>query len=574
MALHGHTLIELTNTETGEVRTIEDDNIVTNYIKETILPRGILGIDGYTYFINSSGDNCKDVILEKYTKGLLLFDTPIDEDPDMMSPPAGVRMTGHAGYNSYSGKDLSIGSYNEAESGKIENGFKHVWDFGTSQGNGPISCACLTTQAGGILGAGSAYFDVSRTTFAGKNTCTKIGSGLGGMYSKGEKIDERSYSYAYPVRIDLENNYFDCLYRASDIEAIQNAFCIDNNSDLKPDNSPYITKTFIGERKLSLARVRMPIDTVNIFDHKAYDIDTRGVLEYFEIEMPDNLKQALDEFENYVLTQFSQRKYYQIRLNFCEEKVYITFSLDCHDYNSGLPLGGKSLPSFLVWEIDTVSKTSKAFKVYNGLPDNATLNVSPKWFFVTSKYLFAQYIQDNKNYMCAISLENSTEVHDVTDIRTGERVLFEIPTGIFDSVYYQNGKIYCKPEYNDRYSSEHSSAKYPFYSRLSIMCIDTELLEVSYISGFEQREEYLDYMYPYSNNLFMGPRLIVPISGSKLLYYSCLNNGVKGSEMDSSYSKKTWIFSPCPLVTINNLPQTVIKTTAETMKVTYTVTYE
>ena len=41
MALHGHTLIELTNTETGEVRTIEDDNIVTNYIKETILPRGI-----------------------------------------------------------------------------------------------------------------------------------------------------------------------------------------------------------------------------------------------------------------------------------------------------------------------------------------------------------------------------------------------------------------------------------------------------------------------------------------------------------------------------------------------------
>ena len=565
MALHGHTLIELTNTETGEVRTIEDDNIVTNYIKETILPRGILGLNGYTWFTNRESVNWKDDMLESYTKGLLLFDAPIDEDPDMMSPPAGVRMTGHAGYNSYSGKDLSIGSYNEAESGKIENGFKHVWDFGTSQGNGPISCACLTTQAGGILGAGSAYFDASRTTFKGRATCTTIGNGLGTLYSKGEKIGSGGI-YAYPVRIDLENNYFDCLYRTPDIEVLQNAFCIDSYDTIKPDNSPYITQTFIGERKLSLARVRMPIGTVNIFDHKAYDIDTRGVLEYFEIEMPDNLKQALSEFENYALTQSNQRKFYQVKLNYCEEKVYITFSLDGPDT--------KSLPSFLVWEIDTVSKTSKAFKVYNGLPDNATLNISPQRIFATPKYLFAQYSQDNKNYMCAISLENSTEVHDVTDIRTGERVLFEVPTGIFDSVFYQNGKIYCKPDYNDRYSSAYDSANYPFYSRLSIMCIDTELLEVSYISGLLQESESLDYMYPYSNSDLIGPRLIVPISGSKLLYYSCANSGAKGSEIGSSYPRKTWIFSTCPLVTINNLPQTVIKTTAETMKVTYTVTYE
>ena len=106
------------------------------------------------------------------------------------------------------------------------------------------------------------------------------------------------------------------------------------------------------------------------------------------------------------------------------------------------------------------------------------------------------------------------------------------------------------------------------------MCIDSELLEVSYISGFEQDSESLDYMYPYTQTTD-GPHMIVPISGSKLLYYSCGNYDftTKGSEMTSIVTK-TWIFSPCPLVTINNLPQTVIKTTAETMKVTYTVTYE
>ena len=81
-------------------------------------------------------------------------------------------------------------------------------------------------------------------------------------------------------------------------------------------------------------------------------------------------------------------------------------------------------------------------------------------------------------------------------------------------------------------------------------------------------------MHPYAGDTTKGPRMIVPISGSKLLYYSCGNSSsAKGSEMASSVTK-TWIFSPCPLVTINNLPQTVIKTTAETMKVTYTVTYE
>lgn len=44
--------------------------------------------------------------------------------------------------------DSTVGTYNENESGIIENGkgYRHVWDFGTDKSNGEISCICLTTK--------------------------------------------------------------------------------------------------------------------------------------------------------------------------------------------------------------------------------------------------------------------------------------------------------------------------------------------------------------------------------------------------------------------------------------------
>ena len=51
--------------------------------------------------------------------------------------------------------DARRGSFNEIESGKITDsegkviGFRYVWDFTTSQSNGQIACACLTSANGG-----------------------------------------------------------------------------------------------------------------------------------------------------------------------------------------------------------------------------------------------------------------------------------------------------------------------------------------------------------------------------------------------------------------------------------------
>ena len=167
MGMKGHTIIELTNTETGEKRTYEDDNMVTNFLEQFCIPTGPLNYNLYAMLAsyaaqkNDSTQSSAALNIEQphcFTKGLLLFEDEIDEDADNIWPRKGNKMIGHAGTNSYSGSDTRAGSYNTTESGPVENGYRYVWDFTTSQANGQISCACLTTPWGGVLGAGNDNF--------------------------------------------------------------------------------------------------------------------------------------------------------------------------------------------------------------------------------------------------------------------------------------------------------------------------------------------------------------------------------------------------------------------------------
>ncbi|WP_173552876.1 hypothetical protein [Sharpea azabuensis] len=91
----------------------------------------------------------------RYLGGLLLFDSRMDEDPNKIFPDPGAKMVGCAVYDkTNAGTNTFMGSYNPTESMTTtdENGkstVKLVYDFTTAQGNGPISCVCLTDAAGG-----------------------------------------------------------------------------------------------------------------------------------------------------------------------------------------------------------------------------------------------------------------------------------------------------------------------------------------------------------------------------------------------------------------------------------------
>ena len=147
--MKGHAKIEIKNVETGEKRVIEHDNMITNAVAELIKPLGI----GYSV-LNALYNKSKNI--DHLFSGIMLFADPIEEDANIIVPPAGNTMVGKGDNTAYTGVDTTKGSFNIADSGYDENGnLKLVWEFNTSQANGTISCICLCPLEGGSIGVGS-----------------------------------------------------------------------------------------------------------------------------------------------------------------------------------------------------------------------------------------------------------------------------------------------------------------------------------------------------------------------------------------------------------------------------------
>ena len=148
MAIKGKSVIELYNPNTRIKQRYEDENIVTNAFKY-LFGQNICAGANQTFMNN---------FLPLYKKGIggiILFDSQIEENPNIVVAPNTVGCTGYASTDAYSGSDLSRGSMNTNETSLIDNGMKFVWDFATSQANGDIACVSLTHEKGGKVGYGS-----------------------------------------------------------------------------------------------------------------------------------------------------------------------------------------------------------------------------------------------------------------------------------------------------------------------------------------------------------------------------------------------------------------------------------
>lgn len=142
--LHGHTKIELKNEKTGEVQVVEKDNMITN---------GLVNLFSqipYMYTISSVQDqNLQNNFLPLNNKamgGILLFQETLEEDINNIVIPKNSDnpIIGYASNNVNNGSDTRRGSRNLTESAKLDNGYRFVWDFATSQANGQISALGLT----------------------------------------------------------------------------------------------------------------------------------------------------------------------------------------------------------------------------------------------------------------------------------------------------------------------------------------------------------------------------------------------------------------------------------------------
>lgn len=268
MRLKGHTKIELTNVKTGEKKTYEKDNFVTNLFRDAMQPAGAYG-DLRKYFANNR-KTAQAAILEM-TRGITLFDSALPADPDEYTLPAGVNMTGRGTDAAYSGQDTTMGSYNAAES-VIDNdgsgvGYRFVWDFTTSQANGTIKSICLTPTASAGIGFGkNNVVEENKINFWGKDlelSPYAEGSYYPGYDSPGDAKDT--------IWMDFANN-----------RMLRVTAGLTNNSRT--------AGSFFADKSIIISEYRIPISNRSIFDsYNATERKTMSPAKTYTVSMPAEL---------------------------------------------------------------------------------------------------------------------------------------------------------------------------------------------------------------------------------------------------------------------------------------------
>lgn len=163
MRLKGTMVVKLTDVNTSETETITEENMVTNAVNN------ILGLNPMGIFYKTTGEYDDAVmwngnlfpICPNMIGGILLFPKTLEENADNIYTLSDNLPVAYASNNVNSTANTARGSMNLTESKALENGYKFVWEFTPSQGNGTIAAMALTSAKGGENGYGSLVGDAS-----------------------------------------------------------------------------------------------------------------------------------------------------------------------------------------------------------------------------------------------------------------------------------------------------------------------------------------------------------------------------------------------------------------------------
>lgn len=556
MGMKGHTIIELTNTETGEKRTYEDDNMVTNFLEQFCIPTGPLNYNLYAMLASYASqksatyqDNAALYVEQPhcFTKGLLLFENEIDEDADNIWPRKGNKMIGQAANFAYSGSNVRAGSYNPTESGPVENGYRYVWDFTTSQANGQISCACLTTPWGAVVGAGhDAFYSDYWTNF---NQFSSISS---------QRIPDSQIlltTEGKPLLIDYDKK---CSYQ---LKGICSSKDLTVSQDVLEKHSCFLKK------EIRIRREKIPFDEFSIFG-KALKAAPAVDFEDLVFPMPQEIIDSCSYDTIFTKANLSSR-YFNISMsaNSWGKHIYIYFALANITNNDREKLrtinAGDDL---IIIDIDTEAETCNTFTVRNttgsyisansfydewsdfkaiaGLEDDpgyyTTYNQTNSPIFVTDKYVI-MHTEDGKIYR--VSRADNTDVKAIT--LEGDE---------------ENIPSFGSPYNNDQY-------------RIHFLPLgkNVEQFNKNKVIGYRS-DNNETFMFDFENatlsriltydKTFVDSFIAIKILGTDL-FALCSND-----EACRLYGSTF----PNFLTTINNLDTPVLKTSADTMKVTYIIT--
>lgn len=560
MGMKGHAIFELTNTKTGEKRVYKDDNMVTNFLEQFCIPTGPLNYNLYAMLASyasqksSTSSSYATLDIEQphcFTKGLLLFEDEVDEDADNIWPRAGNKMVGQASVSSYSGANTRAGSFNYNESGEVENGYRYVWDFSTSQANGQISCACLTTPWGAVLGAGNSqlYSDFY-------SSCKPFMSRYS-QYSPSNQV--RLVTEGVPLLLDYDKK---CSYQLKGI-------CTQRAS------SPYSASVLAAhscfiKKEIRIRREMIPFDEYNIFSKP---LSSMRAKEYEDLVFP--MPQAIIDSCNYDMI-FTPDNMSKRNFNLCTslnawgKHIYIYFGL------MAISTSNKESErciypdnDLIIIDIDTENDACTTFRVTN--TTGSTLKMYsyydtwsqasscseipydvgyyttapssyPSPIFITDKYVI-MHMDDGKVYR--ISRADNTDVkaftlegNENTYLNLGEQYnqiqkrLHFIPLGKNVEQFNKNKVIGS------------------IYKDSKVFLFDFDEATYSLVNANT------------SDNVLCNPE-ITKILGTDLFVF-CESHYNLPVIYGATY--------PTMLTTINNLEAPITKTSADTMKVTYIIT--
>ena len=196
--MKGKTIIELTDVKTKKKEVLKEDNLVTDVLEKilTLNPNGLLtNINKDTFY----------PIVEKIVGGILLFKDKITEDKNTSFVSTSNECIGYAGQVEGVQENPLQGSFNKQESKATSNGYKFVWDFGTSKANGKISSVCLTNAK-----AGGGYFGTKSNSETNR---IKLGED---KYLIKDTDTEMKKKYVNVVEANFEENYIVSIVPESD----------------------------------------------------------------------------------------------------------------------------------------------------------------------------------------------------------------------------------------------------------------------------------------------------------------------------------------------------------------------
>lgn len=201
MRLKGKTTIELTDVNTGEVTTVEEENMITNALQYFFNSNPMGAFVKLSNTDVQAGYNDKFIpMCPKVLGGIMLFSEVLDEDVENILPNTNKMPMAYAANNANPYEDAKRGSMNLNESMPITNGYKFVWDFATSQGNGTIAAVALTSCYGGEAIYGSLYDDTSPFMLIKRENISGLESFIRLRYMDAVELDaenEIMYSISY-----------------------------------------------------------------------------------------------------------------------------------------------------------------------------------------------------------------------------------------------------------------------------------------------------------------------------------------------------------------------------------------